>query len=196
MKKADNFNPGKWLVENKLTNQSRLNEAKQVVMINGKQVDLGSLELDGVDPSDYPDFSDTYIVSAKFTDGTDLEEDEIDEFNDDYYEIAQEMAGESLMGENKITEKDGEMDGEESEDIELFQFTEAFFKIINGVRKTKTDLKYSAGAMFGGASENYYSKLYVVLNEFYNNTYKPIEEQYVKDLREEEIRRRKLYPQK
>jgi hypothetical protein len=165
-------------------------------MINGKQVDLGSLELDGVDPSDYPDFSDTYIVSAKFTDGTDLEEDEIDEFNDDYYEIAQEMAGESLMGENKITEKDGEMDGEESEDIELFQFTEAFFKIINGVRKTKTDLKYSAGAMFGGASENYYSKLYVVLNEFYNNTYKPIEEQYVKDLREEEIRRRKLYPQK
>jgi hypothetical protein len=26
MKKADNFNPGKWLIENKLTNQSRLNE--------------------------------------------------------------------------------------------------------------------------------------------------------------------------
>jgi len=26
MKKADNFNPGKWLVENKLTNQSRLNK--------------------------------------------------------------------------------------------------------------------------------------------------------------------------
>jgi hypothetical protein len=26
MKKADNFNPGKWLVENKLTTQSRLNE--------------------------------------------------------------------------------------------------------------------------------------------------------------------------
>ena len=26
MKKADNFNPGKWLVENKLTSQSKLNE--------------------------------------------------------------------------------------------------------------------------------------------------------------------------
>jgi hypothetical protein len=26
MKKADNFNPGKWLVENKITFQSRLNE--------------------------------------------------------------------------------------------------------------------------------------------------------------------------
>jgi hypothetical protein len=103
MKKADNFNPGKWLVENKLTNQSRLNEAKQVVMINGKQVDLGSLELDGVDPSDYPDFSDAYVVSAKFTDGTDLDSDEIDEFNDDYYDIAQEMAGESLINENEST---------------------------------------------------------------------------------------------
>ena len=28
MKKADNFNPGKWLVENKITFQSRLNETK------------------------------------------------------------------------------------------------------------------------------------------------------------------------
>ena len=26
MRKADNFNPGKWLVENKVTTQSRLNE--------------------------------------------------------------------------------------------------------------------------------------------------------------------------
>jgi len=26
MKKADNFNPGKWLIENKLTNQSKINE--------------------------------------------------------------------------------------------------------------------------------------------------------------------------
>jgi hypothetical protein len=28
MKKADNFNPGSWLVENKITFQSRLNEVK------------------------------------------------------------------------------------------------------------------------------------------------------------------------
>ena len=29
MKKADNFNPGKWLVENKITTQSRLNENEE-----------------------------------------------------------------------------------------------------------------------------------------------------------------------
>ena len=34
MKKADNFNPGKWLVENKITTQSRLNE----IQINNKYV--------------------------------------------------------------------------------------------------------------------------------------------------------------
>jgi len=34
MTKADNFNPGKWLVENKITTQSRLNEDQ----INNKYV--------------------------------------------------------------------------------------------------------------------------------------------------------------
>jgi hypothetical protein len=29
MKKSDNFNPGKWLVENKITTQSRLNENEE-----------------------------------------------------------------------------------------------------------------------------------------------------------------------
>jgi hypothetical protein len=89
MKKADNFNPAKWLVENKITFQSNLNEAKQVVMINGKQVDLGSLEID----YDGRDVADAYAVDAKFTDGTDLDRDEIDEFNENYIEIAQQMAG-------------------------------------------------------------------------------------------------------
>jgi hypothetical protein len=31
MKKADNFNPGNWLIENKLTNQSRLNENEEIL---------------------------------------------------------------------------------------------------------------------------------------------------------------------
>ena len=42
MKKADNFNPGKWLVENKITFQSRLNEDKQELLdfikINSKEI--------------------------------------------------------------------------------------------------------------------------------------------------------------
>jgi hypothetical protein len=34
MKKADNFNPGKWLVENKITSQSRLNENQKENYLN------------------------------------------------------------------------------------------------------------------------------------------------------------------
>ena len=34
MKKADNFNPGNWLVENKITSQSRLNENQQENYLN------------------------------------------------------------------------------------------------------------------------------------------------------------------
>ena len=48
MKKADNFNPGNWLVENKLTSQSKLNEAS----INSK----GELE-------DFKDDNETFINS-------------------------------------------------------------------------------------------------------------------------------------
>ena len=35
MKKVDNFNPGKWLVENKITTQSSLNEAEENSILLG-----------------------------------------------------------------------------------------------------------------------------------------------------------------
>ena len=37
MKKADNFNPGKWLVENKITTQSRINEENQPYKVLSKK---------------------------------------------------------------------------------------------------------------------------------------------------------------
>jgi hypothetical protein len=91
MKKADNFNPGKWLVENKLTNQSQLNEMP-IIMDPNRKVDFDSIEIDDVDSSDYPDFSDAYVSYAQYTDGTPLTEDELEEFNEKHYGIAQELA--------------------------------------------------------------------------------------------------------
>ena len=85
MKKADNFNPAKWLVENKLTSQSKENE-------NQKEIDFDTLEID-YDDDDYPDFSDAYVSYAEYTDGTPLTDKELDDFNNEYgYEIAQERA--------------------------------------------------------------------------------------------------------
>ena len=66
------------------------------IMISGKEVDIASLQVDGVDSSDYPDFSDAYISQASFTDGTDLSEDEMDELNNQHGELANELAFDSL----------------------------------------------------------------------------------------------------
>lgn len=50
-------------------------------------------EVDGIDMSDFPDFVDAYI-SVAYNTNTDLylTDEELDEFNDSYPEIAQEQA--------------------------------------------------------------------------------------------------------
>jgi hypothetical protein len=55
MKKADNFNPGKWLVENKLTNQSKLNEIER--MPDTDYEDFG-------DPKNQPDEEEADLLAA------------------------------------------------------------------------------------------------------------------------------------
>lgn len=39
-----------------------------------KQIDVGSLEIDGIDFNDAPDFSDAYFVTGRYTDGSEIEE--------------------------------------------------------------------------------------------------------------------------
>ena len=99
MKKADNFNPGNWLVENKITFQSNLNENEEdeQVMINGKEVDLSSIKLDDVYSDDYPDFSDAYILYAEYDDRTPLTREELEKLEDENYGIAQKMALERFV---------------------------------------------------------------------------------------------------
>lgn len=62
-----------------------------------KEVDLGSIELDGVYPSDYPDFADAYISHAKYTDGTELSDDELEILQDEMAHDIGQMAYESLF---------------------------------------------------------------------------------------------------
>ena len=44
-----------------------------------KVVDTGSLEIDGVDGRDAPDFSDAYFSAGQFKDGTDMMDEELNE---------------------------------------------------------------------------------------------------------------------
>jgi hypothetical protein len=55
-------------------------------VVNGKQVDVASIEIDGIDRNDYPDFSDAYISAAQYTDGTPLDDKAVDQLNDMAYE--------------------------------------------------------------------------------------------------------------
>lgn len=68
----------------------------QVLSINGKEVDMRSLEVDGVDTRDYPDFVDAYFSAGSFTDGTDLSDDELSQLTDTHGDVLHELVYDSL----------------------------------------------------------------------------------------------------
>lgn len=58
------------------------------------------IELDGVDSSDYPDFTDAYISAVQFIDGTFATDEQLDELqeqlSDDIHELAYEQVINSI----------------------------------------------------------------------------------------------------
>ena len=69
------------------------------VIINGKQVDLRSIELDGVESWDRPDYADAYVIAAEFTDGTPLTDDEMNTLSDQHGDIINMKAHDMLEGD-------------------------------------------------------------------------------------------------
>ena len=67
------------------------------IEINGKPVNLKSLEVDGVDTRDYPDFSDAYLTYAEFEDGTPLSDKEIELFQNKHDDLVYQVAYDSLF---------------------------------------------------------------------------------------------------
>ena len=59
--------------------------------VTHKVVDTGSLEIDGVDGRDAPDFSDAYFSAGEFKDGTKMSDDELNELADEHPDILEEM---------------------------------------------------------------------------------------------------------
>ena len=55
-------------------------------VVNGKQVDVSTIDIDGIDRRDYPDFSDAYISAAQYTDGTPLDDKAVEQLNNMAYE--------------------------------------------------------------------------------------------------------------
>lgn len=48
-----------------------------------KEIDYSSLEIDGIDPRDYPDFVDAYISNGYHKDGTSISDEDLEILNED-----------------------------------------------------------------------------------------------------------------
>ena len=61
-------------------------------------LDHSSIEIDGIDERDAPDFVDSYISYAEWKNGTELTDDELEQLNDmsEYQALAQEKAFEKM----------------------------------------------------------------------------------------------------
>lgn len=59
--------------------------------LDGRPVDIRSIEIDGMDPADRPDYSDAYIGYAEFEDGTELTPEELQRLQDENYGIIHDI---------------------------------------------------------------------------------------------------------
>ena len=66
----------------------------QPIRVDGKEVDIDSAVIGGVEPSQGPDDGtvDAYFDEASFKDGVKLTYAQLDKLNDDHYDLAVEMA--------------------------------------------------------------------------------------------------------
>ena len=75
------------------------------VMVNGKEVNTGSIEVEGVNSWDRPDFADAYITYAEFSDGTPLDDDELIELENEHGDLVNQAAHDSLEGAGDFMEE-------------------------------------------------------------------------------------------
>jgi hypothetical protein len=67
-------------------------------MLNGKAININSIEVDGVNDWDSPDFADAYITYATFADGTPLSDEELVQLENEHGELVNQAAHGSLQG--------------------------------------------------------------------------------------------------
>jgi hypothetical protein len=71
------------------------------ITLDGKLVDINSIEIDGMDPEDRPDYSDAYIAYAEFEDGTELTPEELDRLDNENYGLIHDLIFDRGLDEAK-----------------------------------------------------------------------------------------------
>lgn len=61
------------------------------VEFNGKQIDVNSLKIEGVDRRDYPDFVDAFFTYGEYSDGMEMSDIELQKFTDENGELLNEL---------------------------------------------------------------------------------------------------------
>ena len=69
-------------------------EENSAIMIDGKPVNIDSIELDDVKDWDRPDFADAYASYAEFEDGKKLTDKQLDELTDKNPDVINKIANE------------------------------------------------------------------------------------------------------
>ena len=64
----------------------------EIILINNKEVNKNSIELDGIEQYDRPDYCDAYIDSAKFIDGTELTNEQCERLTMQYPDLVNGIA--------------------------------------------------------------------------------------------------------
>ncbi|WP_273072456.1 hypothetical protein [Marinobacter sp.] len=62
------------------------------IIIDNKQVDLNSITIEDVHNWDYPEFCDAFVSFAKFIDGTELNDNQLNIITDKYPEFVNDLA--------------------------------------------------------------------------------------------------------
>lgn len=69
----------------------------QEITLNGFEIERESLEIEGIDMNDYPKFCDAFFSSAKYTNGAELTDNELDELSLKYSGLINEMLHELIF---------------------------------------------------------------------------------------------------
>ena len=67
------------------------------ITLNGQEIDRGTITVEGIDRADYPKFCDAFIASARFVDGIELNDAELEQLTEEAYDLINQIASESMF---------------------------------------------------------------------------------------------------
>jgi len=74
------------------------NNTNRTLTLNGREVDPKSINIEGVDRSDYPDFADAFIGEAQWmNDGTALNDEELEQLTEENGCLVSEEAHKQML---------------------------------------------------------------------------------------------------